>query len=191
MDIPGADLALYDNPSSPTAWSRLMMTYNVDGWRVFAEDPPRFPSPKLAPGGVVIERKPADHDQQISLMVQALRFGENQLGFVVFDIGPRDIAIYGELRNGISSAWQGEFFVQEIQRNAGQLTQAMHQAVAASNVLRQTHDKLNNERAQLQTVLNSIGEGALHLRGSDVAYVNQALVVRGAQAAARTSSGVQ
>ena len=57
-----------------------------------------FPSWHLAPEGMLPQDRP------YSLVAEALYFREEQLGFALFEVGPRDGPIYDALRGVISSA---------------------------------------------------------------------------------------
>jgi signal transduction histidine kinase/DNA-binding LacI/PurR family transcriptional regulator len=103
-------VSLYEAPEKPTEKSRLILAYDEQG-RVKLEPGERlFPSRQLAPGRMF------HREQRYSLMVEALYFREKQLGFVLFEAGPRDAIIYDVLRRQISSALRGALLIQERKR---------------------------------------------------------------------------
>jgi anti-anti-sigma regulatory factor len=55
-------------------------------------------------------------ERQFSFVVEPLYFREHQLGFVLFEVGPRDGSVYTALRGEISSALQGALLMQERQQ---------------------------------------------------------------------------
>jgi PAS domain S-box-containing protein len=114
LGIPSAYLSLYEDPKEPLGWSRLVLAYDqVDARRSgrieLPADGVRFPSCRLVPEG----RLP---DRPYSFVVAPLYFRERQLGFVLFEVGPRDEAIYDVLRGDISSALQGALLLRERER---------------------------------------------------------------------------
>jgi PAS domain S-box-containing protein len=59
-------------------------------------------------------------------MMQPLFFREDQIGFVLFGIGPRDTTIYETLRGQISSALQGALLVQRVQERSAELARQQY-----------------------------------------------------------------
>jgi hypothetical protein len=52
---------------------------------------------------------------RISLVVEALYFQQQQIGFVLFEVGPQDGKLYEILRKQLSSALQGTLLLQQVQ----------------------------------------------------------------------------
>ncbi|MBN1888997.1 MAG: helix-turn-helix domain-containing protein [Thermoflexales bacterium] len=120
LDIPACYLALYEpddaspheigtagEASGPGQWARLVLAYED------AEHTParqaeiesrgqRFPSRQLIPGG--LQPLDADRPKPASLVVEPLYFGWEQIGFVLFEMGPRQGSLYDALRGLLSSA---------------------------------------------------------------------------------------
>ncbi len=114
-------LALYENPQSyqysqpPPEWSRLVLAYDVeapvDSRRIELKGSgQRFLSRQLVPPEILPQQKP------YNLIVQALFFRNEQIGFSVFADGPDEGAIYELLRTQISSALKGDLLFQEAQQ---------------------------------------------------------------------------
>ena len=120
LGIPGCYLCLYEDPSRPTEWSRLMLAYNEQGRIELEPEGRRFPSRRLIPEGIL------SPTQQYSLVVEALYFQDQQLGFVLFEVGPRDGKIYETLRNQISSALQGALLVQRLRERSAELARQQY-----------------------------------------------------------------
>ena len=115
LGIPSCYIALYEDPQAPAAWSRLIMAYNEKGQIELEPDGVRFKSSELLPE----ELWP--RDKQFSLVVEPLYFQKNQLGFMVFEVGPQSGAIYEMLSTQISSALQGALLVQRVQKHSAEL----------------------------------------------------------------------
>jgi len=114
-------LSLYENPDPyqyPQAapeWSRLVLAYDSEepeGSRRFEleEGGRRFPSRQLVPPEFLPQ------NGIYRLIVQALYFRDEQIGFTVFEDGPDEGAIYELLRAQISSALKGDMLFQEAQQ---------------------------------------------------------------------------
>ncbi|MBN1217991.1 MAG: substrate-binding domain-containing protein [Anaerolineae bacterium] len=100
-------LSLYQNPAEPTGLSCLTLAYDETGRIEPNPDKRRFPSHRLAPEGML------SGDKQHSFVVEPLYFHENQLGFVLFQIGPQEGMVYEALRGEISSALPGALLVEK------------------------------------------------------------------------------
>ncbi len=112
LGIPSAYLVTYEQPSDAEVpgYARLTLAY-TDGGRV-----------NIEPGGLrfltrqVIPENYLPQGRRYSLVVEPLYFQEKSLGYVVFEIGPRDSNVYELLRSNLSSALQGAMLFQEIQQ---------------------------------------------------------------------------
>jgi len=114
-------LSLYENPQpyrypqSAPEYSRLVLAYdheNPAGASRVELEPGgrRFPSRQLVPEGILPQQGP------YNLVVHALYFQNEQIGFAVFGAGARDGATYELLRTQISSTLKGALLLQEAQR---------------------------------------------------------------------------
>ena len=120
LDIPSCYLCLYEDPHEPTGWSRLMLAYNERGRLELEPEGRRFPSRQLIPEGMLSQ------ERQYSFVVEALYFQDQQLGFVLFEAGPRDGSIYEMLRDQISSALQGALLVQRVRERSAELARQQY-----------------------------------------------------------------
>lgn len=114
-DLPGLGieccyLSLYEDPQNPTASSRLILGCDEQGRIDLESDSPSFSSRQLAPIDLWSRHKPG---KPCSLVLEPLYFQEEQIGFVVFGIGPRDGTIYEVLRGQIGSSLKGAFLLNE------------------------------------------------------------------------------
>jgi PAS domain S-box-containing protein len=141
LGIPGCYLSLYEtNPDlstssgqnsgtktsagreseMPAEWSRLMLAYNEEG-RVELEPGGRhFPSSQLIPEGILPRNK------LYSMVVEPLYFREEQIGFVLFAVGPQDGVVYESLRGQISSSLKGAILVQRVQERTAELVREQY-----------------------------------------------------------------
>lgn len=101
LGITSCYLALYENPSKPAGFSKLILAYDERGTRPIELAKQKFPSKMLFPDHV------RTSDRPYVMLVEPLYFAEEQLGFVVFEVGPLEGTIYSTLRGQISSALKG------------------------------------------------------------------------------------
>ena len=106
-------LSLYDNPEEPTATSSLVLAYDENGRFELPASGNSFPSHRLALTEVSGLRSP---DKPCSLVLEPLTFREEQIGFVLFEVGPRDGTIYEVLRGQISSSLKGALLFDETRK---------------------------------------------------------------------------
>ncbi len=107
LDIQSCYLSLYEKHEKPTDWSKLVLAY-AKGERVALEaGGQRFPSRQLAPDAILYRKKP------YSMLVEALYFREEQIGFVLFEAEPQSGMICEVLRGQISSALKGALILDE------------------------------------------------------------------------------
>lgn len=115
LHIPTCYLALYEDPEVPLEWARLIMAYNEHGRIDIPQDGARFPSNDVLPKQFL----PAA--QRCTLVVASLYHHQDQLGFVVFEVGPSDGSVYEALRDLLSSALQGALLVQQVRARSAAL----------------------------------------------------------------------
>lgn len=108
LGVASAYLALYERPDVPLEGARLVLAYTEKGRVALGPSGRRFPSQQLVPKDLLPGRR---H----SYVVEPLFFGEEQLGFALFEIGPRDGSFYEALRGHISSALKGALLFSEAQ----------------------------------------------------------------------------
>src|SRR6266496_4513608 len=111
LELPGLGiqscfLSLYDEKGDNPAWSRLILAV-VDKERLsLNQNGIRFPTSQLVPPNML----PAD--RCFAFDVEALYFQEEQIGIVMFEIGPRNGDVYAALRGHLSSALKSAELVQ-------------------------------------------------------------------------------
>jgi PAS domain S-box-containing protein len=125
LNFPAGYLALYETPQPyqypqpDLGWARLMLAYDERGRGELAPGGQRFPTGQLLPE----EMWP---DRQFSVVVEPLYFQNDQIGFALFDMGPREGAPYEALRGQISSALQGALLVQRVQERSAELARQQY-----------------------------------------------------------------
>jgi serine phosphatase RsbU (regulator of sigma subunit)/DNA-binding LacI/PurR family transcriptional regulator/putative methionine-R-sulfoxide reductase with GAF domain len=134
LGFPGGYLALYEMPQPyqypqpDLGWSRLVLAYDERGRVELPPGGQRFPAGQLLPE----EMWP---DRQFSFVVEPLYFQNDQLGFALFEMGPREGSPYEALRGQISSALQGALLVEQVESHAMQLQTAAEVSRAAISTL--------------------------------------------------------
>jgi signal transduction histidine kinase/CheY-like chemotaxis protein len=103
-------LSLYENPQEPTDHARLIMAYDEHGCIELAAEERTFASDELVPAGLLSRTELA---KPLSLVAEPLNFREEQIGFVLFGVGPMDGTVYEVLRGQISSALKGALLLGE------------------------------------------------------------------------------
>lgn len=110
LGISACYLSLYENPSSPTEWSRLILAYNDQGRLALEPAGQRFRTGELVPSNLLPTHR------RVTLVIKALYFQEQQLGFIVFEGKVQTARIYQALCNQISSVLKGaQLFKQNIE----------------------------------------------------------------------------
>ena len=106
LGIQSCFLSLYDEKGETPAWSHLILAFLGQERLPLDKGGVRFPTRQLAPQGMLPE------DRRTAFDVEALYFQEGQIGFVLFEIGPRDGDVYTTLRGHLSSALKSAELVQ-------------------------------------------------------------------------------
>lgn len=126
LGIPCCYLCLYENPKAPAENSRLILAYDEIGRDQLPENGILYPSVDFIPQIISTNPYPC------SLILEPLYFGENQLGFVLFGLGPHEASFYELFPKQLSVAlWGALIFQKEKQNERKLLKQA--KALAHSN----------------------------------------------------------
>ena len=105
----------YQYPSPAPEWARLRLAYDTRGRLALPKDGWLFPSWQITPPEIL------PVDAPCHLLAQALYVKDEQIGYVLFEPGPRDGYIYDALRGQISSALQGALLVQRVQERSAEI----------------------------------------------------------------------
>ncbi len=106
LNIPSGYIALYEDPQAymypqpAPEWSRLILAYNTQGQVALTSEGQRFRSCQLLPADLW------PHDWPYAMVAMPLYFGQQQFGFALFGVGPRDGPVYRQLALEISSVLQ-------------------------------------------------------------------------------------
>ncbi|MGC1375101.1 MAG: substrate-binding domain-containing protein, partial [Anaerolineales bacterium] len=139
VGIPSVFLSLYENPAAPTEQSRLALAYDENGCITVDAGAQRFSSIQLAPENLL------PHERQFCMVLEALYFREDQLGFALLEIGPRSGAVYELLRAQISNAVHGAQLVQRMQEHSAEL---MRQQYILDTFMESVPDRIYFKDAQ-------------------------------------------
>jgi DNA-binding LacI/PurR family transcriptional regulator/putative methionine-R-sulfoxide reductase with GAF domain len=128
LEIPSCYLSLYESATSPASISRLILAYDVHKRVELEQDVRRFPSTLLVPRHLFPQR-------WWTFVVEPLYFRENQLGFTLFEVGPREGSLYEVLRGQISSVLQGAALIEQAESRALLIQAAAEVSRVASSIL--------------------------------------------------------
>jgi len=121
LSIPACYLAVYENPhpyaypQPAPEWSRLLLAYTDNDRAELDAEGQRFWSHELLPAELWPKKR------RYSFVLEALYFKENQLGYVLFEVGPPAGIIYDTLRTEISGALWGALLVEQVQNRSADL----------------------------------------------------------------------
>ncbi len=116
LEIPSCFISLYTDPQTPTGSAKLILAYREWERIPLRADGVVFSSTKLIPPNFL-----PTHRSYV-MIVEPLYFQNHQIGFAVFEAGPREGDVYEMLRAQISSSLQGALLVQRVQQHAAELT---------------------------------------------------------------------
>ncbi len=130
LGIPSCYVALYENERE----ARLALACEVDasapeGVRRLASPAMTFPAARLLPEGMASGRRRA-------FMVERLSSQSRELGYALFELGPRDGALYMDLSAAISSALQGALLLDQAQKRSVSMDAIVNQTLSASEAIR-------------------------------------------------------
>ncbi|MBN2544189.1 MAG: substrate-binding domain-containing protein, partial [Spirochaetes bacterium] len=111
-------LSLYEEKIIPSVWSNLILAYIEEKKIDLQNDAIRFPTIDLIPTQFLKEEK------KFNIVIMPLYFQQEQLGFVIFEIGPKNGNIYERLRSILSSSIKGSILVKEIEQRSKELDKA-------------------------------------------------------------------
>ena len=175
LAIPSAFLSLYEPGAAPFATSRLLLAYDTARPAELASASRSFASRELAPAGVLPKERRA------AFVLEPLFFHEEQLGFVLLEMGPRAGAVYEALRDQISAALtatllmqrivakdrEREVLLSDLEKRAGELERA-------NRAIRENQEKLVT--AEKLASLGRLTASIVHEMNTPLAAVRAALV---------------
>ena len=147
LGIPACYIAVYGAADPLSADSRLVLAYNERGRVPVGPDGCPFPTASILPEWVL------PGDRSYAHLLLSLHFHDQQLGYVVFEPGPRNPVIYETLALQLSTALQGALLVDEMQKAREAALQAKALAERADQLKTRL---LANVTHELRTPLNVI-----------------------------------
>ena len=126
LKLPGCYISMYEEPQpycypqEISEWSRLILAYDQRG-RIDLprDDGLRFLSRQLVPEKILSGVLPSHW------LVEPLYSWEEQIGFVVFEVGPRSSKLYELLRSEVSNMLKATMFVRERQKTEKTLRESL------------------------------------------------------------------
>ncbi len=155
LELPGLGiqscfLSLYDEKGDNPAWSRLVLAVVGKERLLLDQNGIRFPTSQLVPPNMLPE------DRHFAFDVEALYFQEEQIGFVMFEIGPRNGDVYTTLRGHLSSALKSAKLVQiALEAEAKAIKSDQLKTHLLANVSHELRTPLNIILGLSQTALSS------------------------------------
>lgn len=165
-------LSLYERGEDAT--SRLLIAHDASAEVPFRSDDPLFPSRELAPRGALPERR-------ATFVLEPLFFRGEQLGFALFEMGPREGALYEALREQISAALKGALLVQEVVEKDREQARLLADLERRARELERAYQAIqeNQEKLLASEKLAALGRltaSIVHEMNTPLAAVRAALV---------------
>ena len=175
LELPGLGiqscfLALYDEKGENPTWSRLILALIGKERLPLNKNGVRFPTRQLVPPGMLPK------DRRTAFDLEALYFQEDQIGFVMFEIGPRDGDVYATLRGHLSSALKSAELVQvALEAEAKAIKSDQLKTHLLANVSHELRTPLNIILGLSQTALSAPNPYGIDLPPQlikDLGYIN-------------------
>jgi DNA-binding LacI/PurR family transcriptional regulator/anti-anti-sigma regulatory factor len=151
LGIPSCYLSLYEGQEVLAKESSLILAYDENGRIKLGADEQRFPSRQLAPDGLL------HRERHYTMIVEPLYFRQDQIGFALFEVGPRSGILYETLRAQLSSAMKGALLFQErkqaeaaLQRAYGEVEKQVEERTAElkQEIAERQRAQAESQRAQ-------------------------------------------
>lgn len=117
LGIPACSVALYESAGHADAQARLILAYHDEHVVELPVDGLLFPARQLVPPDVF------PRNRRYNFVVEPLYFRAEQLGFALFEVGPRDGSVYEGLRTTLSSALQGALLLRRVNAHAAEIAE--------------------------------------------------------------------
>ncbi|MBN1698086.1 MAG: substrate-binding domain-containing protein [Spirochaetales bacterium] len=112
IGIESAFIILYNDAIIPGESSRLILAYNENGLITLDAGGTIYPSRIFIPGNHLPKNK------RYIYMVESFYYGQHHIGYGLFEMGPKDGAVYELLRVKLSSSLRGGLLLKQVQDQA-------------------------------------------------------------------------
>lgn len=136
LNISSCYISIYENPEKPEEFSRLIMAYDENGRKNIKDNGIIFPTKKILPDEILYKSKIN------CLFIMDLYFQKEQIGFVVFGDGAKEISIYNTIRGTLSGSLKGAMLVQQITEHSQELLKTNSDLDRALKSLKENQEKL-------------------------------------------------
>ncbi len=146
-------LSLYEGEESPPDRARLMLAHDGAHTPESIASLPAFPCRQLVPEGML------PTERRFSYVVEPLFFKDEQLGFVLLELGPREGAVYEALRDEISAAIKGALLVRQVVEKDQERQRLLRDLERRRRQLEEAHQSLQDNQEKLlgQEQMASLG----------------------------------
>lgn len=173
LEIPTAFVALYEPGPGDPGQARLILAHGetTRGSTL----PPAYPCHQLIPSELLPTTR------SYAYVVEPLFFKDEQLGFALFEVGPRDGAVYEALRDELSAALKGALLVREVVEKDLERQRLLRDLEKRARQLQEAYDTLeqNQEKLLAQEKMASLGRltaSIAHEMNTPLAAVRAALL---------------
>lgn len=136
LGIRSCFISLYEDPENPMNSSKLIFAFNREGMIKLPEEGRAYPTQDIIPDDIL------PNEKHFTMITENLFQGQAQLGFVIFEYGPRNAQLYEILRAKINDSLIGTLMFQKIQNQAKDLEK---QVIERTSELYRTNAQLHLE----------------------------------------------
>jgi PAS domain S-box-containing protein len=148
-------ISLYEDPQNPLSLSRLILAYDKEKRFPIENRGIQFPTASLLPPGILAQKG------RYNLMAQALFQGYEQIGFVLFGIGNRELRMYEILRHALSIALKGAKLINSLKHYTENLED---QVIARTKQLNLANTQLEQEIVERKRIEQKLIQSEEHFR---------------------------
>jgi DNA-binding LacI/PurR family transcriptional regulator/signal transduction histidine kinase len=152
LGITSCYLSLYEGDRASLETARLLLAYDATAEAPLRPADPVFLSRRLAPDGLL------PLGRRSEMIVEPLFFKEEQLGFVLFEMGPRTGVIYEILRDQLSAALKGALLVKQVAEKEREQRRLLVDLEKRAFQLERAQEALKENQARLVTARSAAKE---------------------------------
>ncbi len=153
LNIPGCHVVLYTDPAHPEASGRLALSTQKD-----SEGQNQINCPDHAetfPLAQWLTKLELPQEHPYNGLVHALYFHHEQIGFIVFEVGPDNAAVYDVMRGALSTALHGALVIQARQEAEAALEQRAAELVTANTAAEKARQAAQAEKERAEAALQA------------------------------------